>query len=341
MEPVDARWPTTTAAARAPSRCGPAGPTRFQLRLAHVPRDLRAQFVNATGSATRGQRILTALRTSAHDAYVALAGEPARAQDVTGAPPMVTREQWGAAACGPPRFSADVRHGADRVRPPHGQRERLRPARTRRPSCARSAATTARRSAGGTSATTSSSIASGRSSRGARAGSTRPSSARRRRATTASRPASRTSARSARCRRRADAVNAMAELLAWKLTLHGAPVEGQVTVLSRGGPTNRYPAGTPVTFERISGHRNADATTCPGDALFAQLPELRGLAAEIAPELPRRAPAPGATVTLDRRRPDARLPAARAALRARRGRRGRAARRRPPSRSRSRRASAS
>ncbi len=82
------------------------GADALQLRLAHAPRGLRAHFVNATGSATRGERILTALRSGAHDAYVALAGETARAQDLTGAPPMVTREQWGAAACGLPRVGA-------------------------------------------------------------------------------------------------------------------------------------------------------------------------------------------------------------------------------------------
>ena len=53
---------------------------------------------------------------------------------------------------------------------------------------------------------------------------------------------------------------------------------GTVTVISAGGSTNRYPAGTPVTFERISGHRDGDATACPGDALYAQLPQLREMA---------------------------------------------------------------
>jgi hypothetical protein len=93
------------------------------------------------------------------------------------------------------------------------------------------------------------------------------------------------------------AVRATAQLLAWKLTLHGVPVEGQVTVLSRGGPSNRYPAGTPVTFERISGHRDADSTSCPGDGLYAQLPEIRSLAAKLAAELPPLVP-PSGTVTL-------------------------------------------
>ena len=64
--------------------------------------------------------------------------------------------------------------------------------------------------------------------------------------------------------------------------LHGVPVNGQVTLISGGGATNRYPAGTPVVFERISGHRDANQTTCPGDQLYAQLPDLRTRASRYA-----------------------------------------------------------
>jgi N-acetylmuramoyl-L-alanine amidase-like protein len=76
-------------------------------------------------------------------------------------------------------------------------------------------------------------------------------------------------------------LQAMARLLSWKLAAHGVPPTGSVTVTSNGGATNRYPAGAPVTFQRISGHRDADATSCPGDGLYAQLPRLRGLVAKI------------------------------------------------------------
>jgi hypothetical protein len=75
---------------------------------------------------------------------------------------------------------------------------------------------------------------------------------------------------------------ALAVLLAWKLSLHGMPTEGQVTVTSAGGPQNRYPAGRTVLLERICGHRDGDATACPGEALYAQLPALRARAAELA-----------------------------------------------------------
>ena len=87
-------------------------------------------------------------------------------------------------------------------------------------------------------------------------------------------------------------VEAVAQLLGWKLSLHGVPVEGQVTATSLGGETNRYRSGTPVVFERISGHRDGDNTTCPGDQLYAQLPDLRTRAARYAGAAP---PAPPPT----------------------------------------------
>ncbi len=273
------------------------GADALQLRLAHVPRELRARFVNATGSATPAQRALTALRRGAHDAYVALAGAPARAQGLDGAPPIVTREQWGADQCAPPRFGASygtvqaafVHHTVNAN--DYGPQDSAAIVR----SICRYHRTTKRwrdigynflvdrfgqifegRDGGidqaviGAQAQGYNGVSTGVANIGTFS-------------SVAQTP---------------DAVHALGDLLAWKLSLHGAPVEGQVTVLSRGGPSNRFPAGTPVTFERISGHRNADATTCPGDVLYAQLPEIRALAAEIAPDLAPPAATPGATVTV-------------------------------------------
>jgi N-acetylmuramoyl-L-alanine amidase len=70
---------------------------------------------------------------------------------------------------------------------------------------------------------------------------------------------------------------ALAHLLSWKLAIHGVAPQSRVTVTSAGGATNRHPAGTPVTFDAIAGHRDADKTACPGDGLYAQLPQLRGM----------------------------------------------------------------
>lgn len=77
-------------------------------------------------------------------------------------------------------------------------------------------------------------------------------------------------------------MEALAKLIGWKLSIHAVPVQGQVTLISGGGSTNRYPNGTPVVFERISGHRDSNQTSCPGDQLYGQLPDLRTRAARYA-----------------------------------------------------------
>ena len=94
------------------------------------------------------------------------------------------------------------------------------------------------------------------------------------------------------------ALDALSRLLAWKLPLHGAPVTGTVTLTSGGGSSNRYPSGRPVTFERISGHRDGNSTACPGQKLFEQLPRVRDMAAGRAPAVIGPGPAVGAASKL-------------------------------------------
>jgi hypothetical protein len=77
------------------------------------------------------------------------------------------------------------------------------------------------------------------------------------------------------------ALSAMAHLIRWKLPLHAQPTAGKVTLTSAGGGDDRWPAGQAVQFDRISGHRDADNTDCPGDALYAQLPDLRNRVAAL------------------------------------------------------------
>jgi hypothetical protein len=75
----------------------------------------------------------------------------------------------------------------------------------------------------------------------------------------------------------------MARLIRWKLPLHGYPTGGTAVMRSAGGGTNRYAAGTNVRVPRVLGHRDTNATECPGGALYSQLRELRSLAAGVAP----------------------------------------------------------
>jgi hypothetical protein len=79
-----------------------------------------------------------------------------------------------------------------------------------------------------------------------------------------------------------EGLDALGRLIGWKLSVHSVPTEGAITVTSAGGETNRYPSGTPVTFQRISGHRDGNNTSCPGDALYAQLATIRSLATQYA-----------------------------------------------------------
>jgi uncharacterized protein with LGFP repeats len=80
------------------------------------------------------------------------------------------------------------------------------------------------------------------------------------------------------------ALASLERLIAWKLSLHGAPCEGHVTVrvTRQGAVYSRFPAGAAVTLPRVAGHRDADSTDCPGDALYGQLLAARGGALRLA-----------------------------------------------------------
>jgi hypothetical protein len=80
-----------------------------------------------------------------------------------------------------------------------------------------------------------------------------------------------------------EALRAMARLIRWKLPIHGAPTAGTTTLVSAGGSSNRFPAGRAVPVQRVIGHRDTGATSCPGEALYAQLPELRRLVGNLGP----------------------------------------------------------
>ena len=70
---------------------------------------------------------------------------------------------------------------------------------------------------------------------------------------------------------------ALERLLAWKLSLHGVPAVGRVTVRVNpaGARYSRFPAGAHVSLPRVAGHRDGDSTDCPGAALYRELPAIR------------------------------------------------------------------
>jgi hypothetical protein len=83
----------------------------------------------------------------------------------------------------------------------------------------------------------------------------------------------------------AAAKQTLERLLAWKLSLHGAPSQGRVTVQVNpaGAIYSRFPANARVSLPRIAGHRDGDTTDCPGDALYGELPAIRPSVGHLAP----------------------------------------------------------
>jgi hypothetical protein len=73
----------------------------------------------------------------------------------------------------------------------------------------------------------------------------------------------------------------LAKLIAWKLSLSYANPLGRTTLTAATFSGSRYPTGTQVAFNVISGHRDADLTACPGNAGYAILPALRQAVAQL------------------------------------------------------------
>ncbi len=69
---------------------------------------------------------------------------------------------------------------------------------------------------------------------------------------------------------------AIAQVTAYKLGAYGNLATGRTTL--RSGGNDRHPSGTLVSFDRVSGHRDAGPTACPGDALYGQIGGIRALA---------------------------------------------------------------
>jgi hypothetical protein len=66
---------------------------------------------------------------------------------------------------------------------------------------------------------------------------------------------------------------ALVSLIAWRLDLAHVDPLSKVVRVSAGNP--RYPAGTALTLNAISAHRDVYPTSCPGASLYAQLPFVR------------------------------------------------------------------
>jgi hypothetical protein len=80
------------------------------------------------------------------------------------------------------------------------------------------------------------------------------------------------------------AIDALQRLLAWKLSLHGVPARGRVTVTvdPKDAFYTPFAPGAHVSLPRVAGHRDGDSTSCPGDAFYARLPAIRPQIAALA-----------------------------------------------------------
>jgi flagellar hook assembly protein FlgD len=65
---------------------------------------------------------------------------------------------------------------------------------------------------------------------------------------------------------------ALEEVLAWRLDLAHVDPLGTFQWISGGNP--RFPSGVPVFLRAIAGHRDTGYTDCPGNSLYAQLPQI-------------------------------------------------------------------
>ena len=77
----------------------------------------------------------------------------------------------------------------------------------------------------------------------------------------------------------AKALDAIAALLAWRLDVAHVDPLSRLSWISGGNA--RFPSGTPVSLGAVSAHRDTGPTSCPGTALYAQLPALARKAATI------------------------------------------------------------
>jgi hypothetical protein len=80
------------------------------------------------------------------------------------------------------------------------------------------------------------------------------------------------------------ALRALEHLLAWKMSLCGLPVRGRIAALVQRADVafTQFRAGQHIHLPRIAGHRDGDATDCPGDAMYRQLPAMRTRVATLA-----------------------------------------------------------
>lgn len=76
----------------------------------------------------------------------------------------------------------------------------------------------------------------------------------------------------------AEMVRSIESVFAWQASTHGLNPTGTTTLTARSGPrtsTSKYEVGTQVRVNTILGHRDTNATACPGRYLYPMLSSIR------------------------------------------------------------------
>ncbi|WP_238556323.1 N-acetylmuramoyl-L-alanine amidase [Dietzia sp. UCD-THP] len=77
-------------------------------------------------------------------------------------------------------------------------------------------------------------------------------------------------------------VRKMGEIIGWRLSVAGVNPKGSDTHYSEGTSYTRYPAGAAVRLPNIFAHRDVGNTSCPGNAGYAKMGQIRDIAAAYA-----------------------------------------------------------
>lgn len=70
-------------------------------------------------------------------------------------------------------------------------------------------------------------------------------------------------------------LDAVVDIVAWKLSLFNVDPRGTVRLTSGGGGTAKYAAGQSVTLPTVFGHRDVGATACPGGDAYQHMDDIR------------------------------------------------------------------
>lgn len=77
-------------------------------------------------------------------------------------------------------------------------------------------------------------------------------------------------------------VRTMGEIIGWRLSIAGVDPKGSDTHYSEGTSFTPYPFGASVRLPNIFAHRDVGNTSCPGDAGYAKMGQIRDIAADYA-----------------------------------------------------------